>query len=865
MRGLRAWLVRLAATFGRRRDVDAELESHLQLHVDDGVRAGLPEAEARRLALARLGGAASIREAYHDQSGVPALRIAADAARHGWRSLLRHPAFSAAIIGILAIGVGSTAALVGVIDGLLFRPPAHVHDPDRLVRVVSARNYPQYEELGRNSRALDVAAFTKRSLTLGQGETARPIETQCVTAAYFTVFGAAPVSGRAFTSADEAPGAPPTVVLSDGLWRREFAGEDAAIGRTVLVGGRPHTVIGIAPPGFRGIELGTVDAWTLLPIVPELCSFTGRNQLTTTNGSWLTTVGRLRPGVELAQAETETRTVAAGLSGARTSDRELVPLLESRRNSASRDARLAAWLGAGAILMLLIGCANVAGLLSVRAIERRREIAVRLQLGASRGRVFLQLLAENLALAAACAVVAWVVAGWIGVTLRTFFPSIQHDAWLDSRAIAVVGAFAVAAGLLAGVLPALQTSRGRVTALWRSGHAVSEARSRTRNALLVVQVALGLVLVVGAGVFARSVQAAKAGLGYDLDRVVVATVDLERAGIRRQTEQRRLFEEMLERVRRLPGVEAAAMSTSSPLGSAQSQMVMPGPPPGGPGSAATLRRLLGTVSPEYFRTMGTRIVEGRTFTEADAIDPVRVAVVDAGLAREIWPGERVVGECRSFVIGQACVQIVGISEPRRFMTLQQTDGEIFYSLGQLSTSVPQAIVIRPSGPVVDAVPAIAAAIRSAAPDLPFVNVRTLDDLANVQARSWRLGAMLFGLFGTIAVLLAAVGLYASLAFAIRQRTAEIGVRMSLGATPREIAAMVLQQATVLVAVGWVLGLVAAVVFVRSIEALLFGVAPLDPIAFAAGSLAIGAAGLLGCLLPAWRAARVDPVIALRTE
>jgi len=211
------------------------------------------------------------------------------------------------------------------------------------------------------------------------------------------------------------------------------------------------------------------------------------------------------------------------------------------------------------------------------------------------------------------------------------------------------------------------------------------------------------------------------------------------------------------------------------------------------------------------------------------------------------------------------VLIVGISEPRRFVTLQQTDGEVFYSLGQLSSAVPQAIIVRPSGAAGDAVPAIAAALRSAAANLPFVNVRTLDDLANVQARSWRLGAMLFGLFGTIAVLLAAVGLYASLAFAIRQRTAEIGVRMSLGATPGEIARMVLQQGTGLVVVGWVLGLAASVLFVRSIKALLFGVTPVDPIAFATGSIAIAIAGLLGCLLPAWRAARVDPVIALRTE
>jgi predicted permease len=850
------------------RDLDAELQGHLQLHIDDGVRSGLSAADARRAALIKLGSIENVREAYRDQAGIPALRLIGDATRHGFRTVVRHRAFSLTVVAVLALGVGSTAALIGAVDALMFRPPAHVRAPETLVQVISAGNYPQYQALASRSRTLEATAFTRRTLTLGLGEAARAIETQCVTASYFPVLGAAVVAGRPFASTEDAPGAPATVVLGHRLWRREFAGDPAVAGSAVTIGDVPHTIVGIAPPDFRGVEMAPVDAWILLSVSPALCSLSGRDELASSSGSWLTVIGRLRDGVSVEQADSEIRTFALHEMRGPFRDppaRELRPIVEWRDSRVSRDRRLAVWLAAGAGLMLLICCANVAGLVSVRAVARRREMSLRFQLGATRARVFLQLLAEHVALAAVCVVAAWGVAGLVGDALRAFFPALLHDTWFDARTIGVVVLCALLASVLAGLVPSAQAARGGSAALWRHGPGVGQPETRTRSALLVAQIALALVLAVGAGLFARSVAEAKGGLGYDLDRVVVATLDLDRAGIRRQAEKRAVFDRLADRVRRLPAVDAVALTTASPLGSGQSYVAMPSGPPGAPGSGAGLARMVASVSPGYFETIGTRIVEGRSFTAADGPAGPAVAIVDAALAREMWPGERIVGQCREIASGSPCVEIVGLSEPRRMASLTRASGEIFYSLSQRGTSVPQALLVRTSGRAVDGVPVVTAAIRAAAAGLPYVSVRTLEDLADVQARSWRLGAMLFGLFGSLAIVLAAVGVYASLAFAVRQRTAEIGVRLTLGAAPGEIAGLVVRRGARLAAAGGAIGLVASAVLAQAMAGLLYGVAPTDAASFVAAFAVVAAAALAGCLLPAWRAARIDPAVALRIE
>lgn len=868
MRALRVLLSRLVQAVGlgrHRADLDAELESHIALHIDDNLRAGMSPEEARRSALLAFGSAQATREVLHEQNAAPFVGIVSSTVRQAFRSLVRHPGFSAVVVLTLGVGVGMTAALGGIADSLLFRPPDHVASPDRLVRVTTAGNYPQYELLAANTRTLDVTAVTRQSLSLGQGEEATPLETQCVTDRYFQVLGATPVAGRTFAPGEGTPGSTRVVMLAHHIWMREFGGATDLVGRTVHIGAAPHAVIGIAPPGFRGLELTAVDAWVLLPLSPVECSLSGINGLASTSGSWLTTLGRLRPGVAETDAAAEVQ--ALGLERMRdatsTATTFIVSATDARTAAGARDRSLSIWLATGAGLLLLIAASNVAGLLSVRALDRRREVTLRLQLGATPSRVFLQLVTENMMLTVAAAVAAWLVAGWVGSGVQTYLPSVSYHPWFDARMATVLVAFLFAGGVLSGLIPALQTVRSSSSLPQQHSSATGRGRGFVRDGLLAGQVALTLVLSVGAGLFVHSVVRVKSNVGYDLDRVIVATIDLNRAGIRRQADKQRMFERIFERLHDTPGIQSVALSSTSPLGTGQFSAVTPGGAPGSGPSRPSMTIV--SVTPTYFSTIGTRVVEGRPFTDADIVERRPVAMMGAELAAVLWPGERVVGKCMDVSLGRPCMEIVGLTEPRRIGSLRQTSTEVFYPMGPDSTAVPQAIVIRPIGDVRDALPLVAHAIRTAVPNLPYVSVRPLEDLANTQARSWRLGAWLFGVFGAVALALSAIGLYASLSFAVRQRTTEIGVRIALGADTSRITTLVLSQGLRAIVVGWAIGIVAVVSMAGLINHLLFSVTGTDAVALVGSSLAVGLAGLCGCLWPAVRASRVDPVTALRAD
>ena len=784
--------------------------------------------------------------------------VLAHAVIEAWRGIVRNRAFGGVVIAILALGAGSAAALVGLNDALFVRPPAHVAEPERLVRVNRAGSYVFYQEVARGSSTLDVASVSSHTLTLGRDETARPIRAECVTAAYFDVLGVAPIAGRSFRPDEDTRGAEPAAVLTYRLWQRHFNGRPEIVGDTTTISGRPHRIIGVAPPDFRGLGRHRADAWLLLTAAPELCAPPGVDLLDDPRSFWLTTIGRLRPGVPLADAEADVRSLLVGRFSGRLLNRELEPAASS--GVSLRDELLAISLAAGAILMLLIACANVAGLLSTRALHRRREIAVRAQLGASRSRLFLQLFIENLMLTAVSIVAAWGVASVITSVLSAFFAPLARDTWFDPRSLMVLAAFTLGAGLVAGTVPALQAARAQTGGLWRTGHDVSHRRAYWRRALIAGQVALALLLVASAGLFTHSLLLVKRDLGYDLERVVIAPLDLQQARIGGPGEIRTAFDEMLAGVRALPGVEVASLTARTPDVTGQPGMVL-SREKGAPPISLTLHH----VSPGYFRTLNTRILEGRSFTPEDRLGAPAVMIVDANLAREFWPGEAVVGRCKSIPRPAPCAMVIGISEPRRFGSLTRLDGEVFMPLAQHPSALPQAIVARAHGDAEEIVPAVAAAIRRAVPSLAYANVQPLANFVDEGAVSWRLGATLFGLFGALAIVLAAAGLYASLAFAVRQRTPEIGVRLALGANPASVARLVIGEGARLIALGWLLGTAAALYTADWIRSLLFGLQPGDPLTFALASLVIVLAGLAGSVLPAIRAAKVNPVVALRTN
>jgi predicted permease len=801
------------------------------------------------------------------------LDILAQDLRYGLRRIRREPGFTALVALTLALGVGANAAMFGLVDLLMFRTPAHVPDPEQIVSV-SANNYVQYQGLHDRLQTVDLAAYTRHTLSLGEGPDAVPLRAECVTPSYFTVAGVAPRRGRAFTTADDQAGAPPTIVLSHAFWATQFGSDAGALGTRVSVAGRMFEVIGIAPPRFTGLGLGAIDAWILLTASPEACSFTGTNLLRSTGGSWLRTIGRLRDGVTVAQAAAELGAVETHLKDRpirRMPDRTIAaesftvtPVYESRRLSLSPDSRLALWLAGGALVLFLLGCANVAGLLWTHTLDRTREIAVRLQLGASRRRVFSQLLFEHLLMAAIGALAALAVSAWIGEAISQYFPFAVDAGFMSARTIAVVAALAFSAALLSGALPGYQASKGGSERFLRTGTALMSGRTRLRSVLLSVQVGLALVLVTGAGLFVGSVNRHREDFSYDLDRVAVASIDFRKSSIRTPQEIHGIFRTLEDRVRQLPQVERTALSASPVLGS------------GGHARVFGIRRsrsevsgamnTMNDVSPGYFATLGIPMTAGRDFTSSDLHGPPAIVITET-LAARLFPGEDPIDQ--TVMVGNTERRVVGVSRPFRASIPpgSQVDAQVFVPMAETgdAETMPQVLLVRTHGDVSASLPAISAALQGAAPGLPYVSVQELEDLADVRARSWLLGATVFGLFGTLALILAGIGIYGALAYSIRERTTEIGVRMALGARRVDIARMVLRYGALVVSIGVVLGLAGAFAGSRYVQSLLFNATGAAPGVFGLAVAVVVTAALLGCVLPAIRAARVDPAVALRAE
>lgn len=862
---LRAWLVRLGAhlRIGRRRnDIDEELQSAVDLHIDDCLSRGMTDADARRSAAVAFGPRQAIREAAYDQHSIPFIALLSTAFRQSMTSLIRHPGFCATAIAMLGIGVGLTAGLGATADALLLRPPAGLDAPDRLVRINVARNYVQFEALAEQSQTMEVTGTSRRTLSMGRGGDAGPLETACVTRAFFEVMGTTMAAGHTFAASDHLSTLAPPIVLAHHIWQRAFSGNSAAIGTTTWVAGRQYVIVGVAAPGFRGLELAAVDAWVLLPSSPVECSISGVSLLASSQGSWLTVLGRMREGIGLPAADAEARTIAQTWStSGRPIESAVTPALEARATAGIRDRRLSLWVASGAVLVLLIAAANIGSLLAVRAVERRRELTVRTQLGASRVAVRFQLLLENALLTGAAGMLAWVVAGWTGSVAARFLPAIAYDPWSDARVLGILATFLGVAGMISTIAPLVQTSAGATTQP-QSGR-WSPGRARAWRFILVAQMTFAMVLSTGAVLFAMSLTRVKADVGYDLRGVIVASVDLARAGIRRQREQQEIFAAIVDRLREDPEVTSVALSSQAPLGLSQFYAVTPGGAKGAGPDRPSFSIV--DVTPGYFSTIGTRILAGRDFTPDEVRSGASVALVDAALAGALWPHTEIAGRCMDLIPGRPCTTIVGITESRRVGSLRQTNLEAFFPLRMDGSTVPQAILVRPENPDRDALTRIATAVRTAAPNLPYVSVRLLEDVAGDHARSWRLGTWLFGLFAGCGLLFAAAGLYAALSFAVRQRANEIGVRMALGADSGAITRLVLGHGARIVAIGWILGVCAVVVFADGVNHLLFGVTATDIPVIAASSIALVVTGLTACLWPAWRAARLDPTVVLRTE
>jgi predicted permease len=784
----------------------------------------------------------------------------------------RNRALTAAVIVTLSVGVGVSAAVFNLVDVLLFRPPAHVTNPDRLVEVPSASNFVRYRRLQRQAQSLDLAVHTRMPvmIRLGGGPDDPSVRAECVSENYFQVLGVRAIVGREFSEEITATDGGRPVILSHGLWKRRFGGATSVIGATIVLERTGHTVVGVAPADFTGVEIEPIDVWLPLTHSPELCSFTGQNLLSSSNvAGWLSTIGRVRDSFTIEQAAAEVAanekqpfaTLAAPGSAVR-------PLASSRRARVAQDGRMALWLAGGALLVLLIACANVAVLLALRAFERRLEIAIRIQLGATRRRVFLLLFVENLVLALVCVGTAVVVGLWVDTGFRAFFPTFP-DARINARSVMIVAGFAVFAGVVGGTVPAAQIARSNASLLLRSGHQVIGGGARTRDALLVLQLAFAQLLLVGSGLFVRSVHNLLTGAGYDIEPIIVATVELERQGYSIPDAWSKI-DTFTERVRSIPAVVSVGVSSDTLLNSGGTTVGVAIRSSLGSRNSPTLGEThsMNAVTPDYFTTLGTRLRRGRGFTAVDNASARPVVIVDEGLAAAEWPGQDPLGRCAYIGSRQDCAEIVGIIETRRATFLSRVRREFFVPARQAASynlhTVPRTLFIRTEGASVqDVVPSIVAVLQSVIPEVPKANVRPLLELADAGTKSWRLGARLFSLYAVAAVVMTGVGLFAALALMVRQRTTELAVRIALGATPGAVMRLMVRHVGALLVFGWVLGTLLIMLTGRFIEQLLFEAKPTEPGVLAGVTLLLCGVAALGALLPTMRAARLNPTEALR--
>jgi predicted permease len=891
----------------RRRDltddeIDEELRFHIEMRISRLMASGLTREEAELEARRRFGDSwadalSHIHRAAHVREGRLATRERLDAwwqdARYAIRTLVRQRAFAVVVIATFALGISANVTVFGVIDRLLLAPPPGIADPGELGYITlsvadskypphSTLHYPLAAALRRDTAVFtDVAAITHPwKYTLGRGPNAEEIHASLVTGSYFPTLRARPTLGRLLTPDDDRDVSPSAVVLSYGFWQRRFGGDPNVLGRPLQIGPRYFTVVGVAQRGFTGVDPRRVDAWIPVEGAGELRGM-GPNWKTSWGSYWISVVARVRRGVppELANAHAsaiyrsgraeadESRHRAQSDEKVSIDVRSILPSEQLKTNPETRIARL---LAAVTIIVLLIGCANVANLLLARGMERRREIAVRLALGISRFRLTRLLLSETLLLAVLGGAVALIGAA-VGVrTLRSTLLSDFEwtDGVLDPRLLFVTLALVVATVLVAGLAPALFASRSNVSdALKTGGLEGSARRSRASTALIIVQAALSVTLLIGAGLFVVSLRrVANLNLGYDTDRVLSVSVDLHSAGYD-ETRSLAAYKAMRDRLTGLRDIQSASLSTYHPLHISLGGMSVREPGRDSMPEATNGGPYFNAVSGDYFSTLGSRIVEGRPITDRDIETNARVAVLSEPMARAYWPGQSAVGRCVLVGSDSTCTTVIGVAEHSRE---RLTTDERRFLINLPATTRWAAhyyvLLVRPRGDRPDAmVPSIRRAIQSVSADLPYVDVRPLTAIMAPQLRPWKLGARLFSLFGGLAATIAALGLYSAISYSVARRRHEMGVRRALGAQMLDVVQLVVGQGLRATAFGVVVGVAAAYASARFVADLLFETSPTDPAVFVAVAAIMLVIAVAATLIPAWRASRVDPTSALRAD
>ena len=885
MTRLRVFLSRLAGLVRKgslESDIDDELDFHLQMEIAENLRQGMPPHAALSQAQRRLGGVAQLKETYREAHALPIIEVLWQDMRFGFRMLRRSPGFSLLAILCLTLGIGATTAVFSWIEGILLRPfPLVVHQERMMAVTGTDRATPGHDDVSspdfldfqKNCTLFDAFIVDRiTGTTLAIGDRADRTTMSVVSANYFAALGVRPILGRGFEPAEDfGRNAHPVTVISYQMWQERFHGDPAIIGKTQMLNGMPHTIIGVTPKGFYGTFVG----WAMQLWVPASMQETfdpGGYKLEDRGSRWIEGFVRLKPGVTPDQAQAEISAVAKRLETAypvtnRGRGIKLYPLWQTPFNNAGTLLPTLSIALAVVVFVLLIACANVSNLLLVRAFGRRHEMTVRLAVGAGRGRLLKQLLTEGFILALLAVAGGLLVANWCRNLLVLLLParggvSMFLPGDLDWRVLVLSAGVCLISTLLFGLVPALQTSKIDLASALKaeSGGVVGgKRRALVRSSLVVVQVALSFVLLAGAGLLLQSLRAVQNTSPGFTPGVLTSYVDLVAAGYDRQR-IKNFDDAFIDRLQSVSGVQSAAMSRMTPF-SYRSYSTAPIAVDGyeaPPDEQPTVD--YNEVGPAFFATMGIPIVGGREFTAADNETGPPVAVVNEAMAAQFWRGRDPVGS-RVQVKGH-WLQVVGVAKMSKYRNLREMPRPFFYvpmRQSSMGTNIQIRTLLSPETMAKVLVREIHAIDTSLAPG----ELITMQEQVDRTTATQRIAVSMLGVFGGLALLLAAIGLYGVMSYTVSQSTRELGLRMALGASVPNLLRLVMSQGLALTSIGVVFGAVAALAMAKLIANLLYKVSPRDPLAFGVALLVMTIASTAACFLPAWRATRTDPVRALR--